>query len=480
MSAEDLKSRTAQRASHDPDTPDALVAFMAKGWIDEPLRAAAHPQLARLRSRRDELSRAYPGCYLVIPAGQEHVRANDTHFRFRPASDFVYLMGDGEPGALLVLEPDGASHRTLLFVPPHNRGTAEFFSDRVYGELWVGRHRGLDESQIYFGVDRCRPLAQIAEYLGELRDAKHPVRVARGHNATIDGAFERGDADAEFATHLSEIRLIKDEYEIAELRKACEITKRGFEDVIRRLPHTTSEREIEAAFWRRARIEANDVGYLTIAATGHHACTLHWNRNNGTFARDALLLLDAGVECDSLYTADVTRTLPIGGKFSREQRTVYELVWEAQRVAIDAVAPGNDFLEPNRRAMRVLAAGLIDLGILNCSLDEALDPQNQYYRRYTLHGVSHMLGLDVHDCAHARAENYRYGTLREGMVLTVEPGLYFQPDDATVPAALRGIGVRIEDDVVVTASGRENLSAILPSRPEAVERWIAELTSASA
>ena len=480
MSAEHLKDRTPQRAAHDADTPDALVTFMASGWVEEPIRASAHPQLARFRSRRDELSRAYPGQYLVIPAGQEHVRANDTHFRFRPASDFVYLMGDGEPGALLVLEPDGASHRTLLFVPPHNRGTADFFADRVYGELWVGRHRGLDESQIFFGVDRARSLSEIAAYLEDLREAKHPVRVARGHNRTIDELVERTDADGEFATHLSEMRLIKDDYELAELRKACEITKRGFEDAIRLLPNTTSEREIEAAFWRRARIEANDVGYLTIAASGHHACTLHWNRNIGTFERSALLLLDAGVECDSLYTADVTRTLPIGGTFSREQRAVYDIVWEAQRVGIDAVSPGNDFLEPNRRAMRVLAQGLIDLGVLKCSLDEALDPEKQYYRRYTLHNVSHMLGLDVHDCAHARTETYRYGKLREGMVLTVEPGLYFQPDDATVPESLRGIGVRIEDDIVVTASGRENLSAILPSRADAVERWIADLTSTSA
>jgi len=479
MSAEDVKNRPA-RAGHDADTPDALVAFMAKNWIEEPLRANAHPQLARLRSRRDQLSREYPGTYLVIPAGQQHVRANDTHFRFRPASDFVYLMGDGEPGALLVMEPDGASHRTIVFVPAHNRGTAEFFTDRVYGELWVGRHRGLDESQIFFGVDRTLPITGIESYFEELRQSGHPVRIARGHSQIVDRFFEEKETDAEFSTRLSEMRLIKDEYELAELRKACEITKRGFEDVVRNLPHTTSEREIEGTFWRRARIEANDVGYLTIAASGHHACTLHWTRNTGSLSRDALLLLDAGVECDSLYTADVTRTLPIGGKFSREQRAVYDLVWEAQRVAIDAVSPGNDFLEPNRRAMAVLAKGLIDLGVLTCSLDEALDPQNQYYRRYTLHNVSHMLGLDVHDCALARSETYRYGTLREGMVLTVEPGLYFQPDDATVPPELRGIGVRIEDDIVVTATGRENLSAILPSKAAEVERWMADLTSTSA
>jgi Xaa-Pro aminopeptidase len=193
-----------------------------------------------------------------------------------------------------------------------------------------------------------------------------------------------------------------------------------------------------------------------------------------------MLLLDAGVECDSLYTADITRTLPISGTFTRTQRAVYDLVWEAQRAGIDAVAPGVDFLEPNRRAMRVLAEGLIDLGILRTSLDEALDPENQFYRRYTLHNVSHMLGLDVHDCAHARSENYRYGKLREGMALTVEPGLYFQPDDATVPEEFRGIGVRIEDDIIVTAAGRENLSAILPSKAEDVERWIAGLMSSSA
>jgi len=263
------------------------------------------------------------------------------------------------------------------------------------------------------------------------------------------------------------------------LRKACEITKRAFEDVIRLFPRAKSEREFEGAFWNRARIEANDVGYLTIAASGHNACTLHWNRNDGSVDKNALLLLDAGVECDSLYTADITRTMPIGGRYSHAQRAVYDIVYEAQRVGIDAVSPGNDFLEPNRRAMRVLAEGLIDLGVLNGSVDEALDPKSQLYRRYTLHNVSHMLGLDVHDCSQARAENYRYGTLREGMVLTVEPGLYFQPDDETVPEEMRGIGVRIEDDVTVTASGRENLSAILPSKADAVERWIADLTGAT-
>ncbi|MDP9024435.1 MAG: aminopeptidase P family protein [Candidatus Eremiobacteraeota bacterium] len=463
-------------APHDSDTPQNLVAFMSRDWIDIRTTASAHAQTPRLKSRRDELSRSFPGEYLILPAGEEQVRANDTAFRFRPSSDFAYLMGDGEPGALLVMEPDGAAHRTVLFVAAHNRGKKEFFTDRVHGELWVGRHRGVDESQLFYGVDRALPLLDADAYLSDLRNAGHPVRLLRGANRTVDAQFPADGNSAEFAAYLSEMRLIKDEYELGELRKACEITKRGFEDVIALFPSAVSEREIEAAFWRRARIEANDVGYLTIAATGHHACTLHWNKNDGKIQRNALLLLDAGVECDSLYTADVTRTMPLSGKYSPEQRAVYDVVWEAQRIAIDAVAPGADFLEPNRRAMKVLAQGLIDLGILNTSLDEALDPANQYYRRYTLHNVSHMLGIDVHDCAQARSETYRYGKLKEGMVLTVEPGLYFQPDDATVPDRFRGIGVRIEDDVAVTASGRENLSAILPSKSDEVERWVAEVT----
>jgi Xaa-Pro aminopeptidase len=468
-------SNDPSRASHDFQPPKALVDFMATGWIDRPSSPQPHPQAQRFAQRRESLSQAYPGTFLIVPAGRERVRANDTSFRFRVSSDFAYLVGDADPGAVMVLEPNGASHRSLLFVLDHNRGSAAFFADRVAGELWVGRHRGVAESLTYYGVDDCRPLQSLRDYVGELLDAKYPLRILRGHDDELDRGFERTDGDDELAERLSEMRLIKDDYELAELRKACAITKLGFEDAIAAMRTAKSERAIEAAFWSRARIDANDVGYLTIAASGAHACTLHWTRNDGVLTAGSLLLLDAGVERDSLYTADVTRTLPISGRFSSEQRTIYDLVWEAQRVGIEAVAPGNDFLEPGRRAARVLAQGLIDLGILKASLDEALDPDRLLHRRYTLHGVSHMLGLDVHDCASARDEEYRYGHLREGMVLTVEPGLYFQPDDSTVPERFRGIGVRIEDDVAVTGDGFENLSAALPTKADEVEGWIAGL-----
>ncbi len=356
------KALTASKASHDFEPPQALVEFMTTGWIDRPVAEETHPQAERFRARRDDLSRAYPGTYVVVPAGRERVRANDTSFRFRPSSDFAYLTGGDEPGAVLILEPDGARHRSVLFVPAHNRGQAEFFTDRVYGELWVGRHRGVDESRAFFGVDDCRPLQALPEHLRELRDSKYSLRLLRTHDDEIDGAFEKTDGDAELAELLSETRLIKDDYELDELRKACAITKRAFEDAIRAMRSAKSEREIEAAFWGRSRIEGNDVGYLTIAAASDHACTLHWTKNDGALRPGDLLLLDAGAECHSLYTADVTRTLPVSGRFSAEQQAVYDVVWEAQRAGIEAVAPGNDFLEPSRRAVRVLAQGLIDFG----------------------------------------------------------------------------------------------------------------------
>ena len=182
-----------------------------------------------------------------------------------------------------------------------------------------------------------------------------------------------------------------------------------------------------------------------------------------------------GIESTELYTADVTRTIPISGRFSDVQREVYDAVHQAQLSALAQVRPGAEFLAPHRAAMAVLTEWLVDRGILTCSVEEALDEEHQYHRRYTLHGTSHMLGIDVHDCASARSEMYRKGTLVPGTCLTVEPGLYFQPDDLTVPERYRGIGVRIEDDVLVTDTGRRNLSAALPSQADEVEAWMADL-----
>jgi Xaa-Pro aminopeptidase len=232
---------------------------------------------------------------------------------------------------------------------------------------------------------------------------------------------------------------------------------------------------VEGVFNLRARVEGNDVGYETVAASGAHATILHWSRNDGEIRGGDLLLLDAGVEGDELYTADVTRTLPVSGRFTPDQRRLYELVHRAQEAAIAEVRPGAAFLDPHRAAMRVLAEGLEELGILPVSSETALAEDVQAHRRYTLHGTSHMLGLDVHDCAQAREEEYRGGRLQPGHVLTVEPGLYLQPDDLTVPEGLRGIGIRIEDDVLVTEDGCRVLSRGLPTDPDELERWMAGL-----
>jgi Xaa-Pro aminopeptidase len=275
------------------------------------------------------------------------------------------------------------------------------------------------------------------------------------------------------------MRLVKDDWELDQLREATDITARGFEDSLREWDRVLEhgERWVEGTFFRRARAGGNDVGYDSIVAGGAHATTLHWTDNSGPVTPGQLLLLDMGVEGRNLYTADVTRTLPVDGRYTPVQRDLYSLVLTAQQAGIDAVRPGVSFQAPHDAAMHVLAHGLDDLGLLPVSPEEALSPDSKVYARWTLHSTSHMLGLDVHDCAAAAPDTYKYGDLVPGMVLTVEPGLYFQDNDLLVPEELRGTGIRIEDDIVVTEAGSENLSASLPREPEAVEEWMARLRS---
>ncbi|MBI3893884.1 MAG: aminopeptidase P N-terminal domain-containing protein, partial [Candidatus Wallbacteria bacterium] len=411
------------KAAHDPSTPQALLDFMLQGWrapgSGPADRIAGHERFA---ARRQAVSRLFPGETLVLPTGHEKARANDTYFRFRPASDFYYLTGNTEPDCVLVMVPHaGGGHSEVLFVEPGGRQDASFFTDRKSGELWVGPRLGVEKSRDRFGVSECRSLRELGAFMQELREreeTRKSIRVLRGFCPAVDAELSGGPNDGTFAEALSEMRLLKDELEIAELAAAIDSTRRGFEDVIRGLPAAASERHVEGVFNLRARVEGNDVGYGTIAASGAHACVLHWTRNDGKLRQQDLLLLDAGVEANTLYTADITRTLPLSGRFSAEQRLVYDLVYRAQREAMASVRPGVEFLEPNRVAMRILAAGLADMGILKVSPDEALREDRQLYRRYTLHNVSHMLGLDVHDCARARQESYKLGRLAPGMVLT--------------------------------------------------------------
>jgi Xaa-Pro aminopeptidase len=463
-----------QAAAHDSGVPADLLTFMTASWAepDGPVPTLAGRE--RFAARRRAIAQQFPGDVLVVPTGHEKVRANDTHYRFRPGTDFYYLTGIHEPDGVLVLVPDGDDHRAIVFTEPNpGKSDTTFFTDRAKGELWVGPRLGVAATAARFGVE-AQPIDELATFLSAAAGHR-PARLVRGLDDAAAAAVTSSlDNDRAFAAALSEQRLIKDDLEVAELRAAIAATKRGFDDVVRTLPTAITERVVEGVFNLRARVEGNDVGYSTIAASGPDACILHWVRNDRRIGPDELLLLDAGVEAVSLYTADVTRTIPVGGTFTPPQREIYTLVWEAQSAAFAACRPGNDFLDPNAAAMRVLAYGLERLGIL-ASAEEALRDDKLFYKRYSLHNVSHMLGLDVHDCAQARAETYKFGRLAAGMVLTVEPGLYFQLDDLTVPERYRGIGVRIEDDVVITADGYENLSAALPSAPDAVEAWVRAL-----
>ena len=480
----------AAAASHDTTPPPKLVEFMLTSWAPAarpPVLPYAHA--ASTRARRERVSRQYPGEVLVVASGNLKVRSNDEHYPFRACSDFVYLTGSQEPDCVLVLVPEpgpGGGHRAVLFVDADpGKSDATFFTDRVKGELWEGPRLGVPETGARYQIEDTRALGTLRAFVDEAIRPAEKVRVLRGHAGELEGWIARDaepqrEFDRDFGVFLSELRLVKDEGEIAELRGAIDLTKKGFEDVIRSLRTAKNERALEVAFYARARLDGNSTGYQTIVAAGPHACTLHWRRNDGPVRTGELLLLDAGVENRALYTADITRVLPVDGTFSPAQREVYELVLAAQRAAMEAVKPGNDFMEPNRCAMKVLAHGLERMGILPMSAEEALKDEHQFYRRYSLHNISHMLGLDVHDCAKARAEVYRYGPLVAGMVLTIEPGLYFQLDDLTVPPRYRGIGVRIEDDVLVTPAGYENLSAHIPTEVADVERWIADVWRAAA
>jgi Xaa-Pro aminopeptidase len=462
-------------APHDERPPQALLDFMVTEWAPKASSPEPLPEAARFRARRERLSALFPGEVLVIATGSEKVRANDTNFRFRPGTDFYYLTGNLEPDAVLLLLPVAHGHAAVVFVDPNPGKTDEtFYTDRAKGELWVGPRLGVDESALRFGLE-ARALTELPQTLDRVvaERRSQPVRVLRGFDPALDEAVPSAeDDDRALAAALSEMRLLKDDYEIEQLESAIASTARAFDDVVRGLESSATERHVEGLFNLRARVEGNDVGYGTIAAAGAHACTLHWTANDGPLRTGDLLLLDAGVESHALYTADITRTIPISGSFSREQRAIYELVLAAQDAAFKECVPGKAFMAPNAAAMIVLAHGLERLGILRVSAEVALRETNQFYKRYSLHNVSHMLGLDVHDCAKARQETYKYGTLEAGMVLTVEPGLYLQPDDLTVPERYRGIGVRIEDDVVLTADGCRILSADIPRETSAVEAWV--------
>ena len=473
---------------------DAFRAFIPEGWADYPdAPPALLPTASSAAAHRRALADAYPGERLVIPAGGLKIRANDTDYRFRPHSAFAWLTGlgaDREPDAVLVLEPTDAGHdATLYFKPRAPRTDPEFYADSRYGEMWVGTRESLSEMTAMTGLS-CAPISELDGALAKNFAATGVRLLANADRAITDRVdalrteadVSAKETDEAFEVALSEARLVKDAFELDQLRQACADTAVGFEAVVADLPEVVrrgrGERWVEGVFGLHARHLGNGIGYDTIAASGDHANTLHWIRNDGDIRPGDLLLLDAGVEVESLYTADITRTLPVSGTFNPTQRKVYEAVLAAQGAGIAAAKPGAKFSEIHAAAVAVIAQHLEEWGLLPVSAAESLDPTvGGHHRRWMVHGTSHHLGLDVHDCAQARQESYRDGELKPGMVVTVEPGLYFKATDLLVPEEYRGIGVRIEDDIAITETGCEILSSRLPRTADDVEAWIAGIWS---
>lgn len=476
--------RATENRSTTPSS-DTFRHYISSSWAERPARVTSErPVAARAAERRNRLSALYPGVRLVLPAGPAKQRSNDTDYPYRAHSAFAHLTGwgaDTVPGSVLVLEPAGNGHTaTLYFREGAGRDSDEFYANPEIGEFWTGPRPSLAEVAVDLGLATAG-LGALDETLTAdaliVREADRALTDALDAARLLAGAAEIDTVrDDELARDLSELRLVKDAFEIAEMRRAVGATQQGFNDVIADLPqivaHARGERLVEGTFNRRARADGNTVGYDTIAASGAHACILHWTRNDGPVLPGDLILIDAGVELESYYTADITRTLPVSGTFTDVQRRVYEAVREAADAAFAIVKPGIRFKEVHAAAMTVIAAKTAEWGLLPVSAEESLAPDAGYHRRYMVHGTSHHLGLDVHDCGQARREFYADGLVEAGMVFTIEPGLYFQPDDLTVPEEYRGIGVRIEDDILVTADGAENLSAGIPRTADEVEEWM--------
>jgi Xaa-Pro aminopeptidase len=375
----------------------------------------------------------------------------------------------------LILEPKEEGHEALLVIHPRSpRNNDEFYRNARYGEFWIGRRMTLEETETRYGI-KVALLDSLETLLSESIDSL----LIRGEDPRIDSLIKSNDREEEFANVTSVMRITKDQYEINEMQRAIDATSRGFADMVKVFPVATShkrgERIIEAAFFGRARVEGNDLGYDSIVASGSHACILHWIKNDGEVKPGDLVLIDAGVEVDSFYTADITRTLPVNGRYSDAQRKIYNLVLEAQQAGIAAVKPGNKFSDINAACMAVIAKGAYDLGVLPIPPEESLKPENGLHRRWMFHGSGHHLGMDVHDCAKARKDQYADAILEPGMILTVEPGFYIQPDDELFAPEYRGIGVRIEDDVLVTEDGCRVMSSAIPKHPDEIEVWMAQL-----
>jgi Xaa-Pro aminopeptidase len=412
--------------------------------------------------RRKRLQSKMQRGIAIIPTALEVVRNSDTHYDYRPDSHFYYLTGFAEPEAVVIITT-GEKPQSILFCREKNL-------DR---EIWDGQRYGPEVACEKFGFDAAYSIAQLDEKMIELMGNQPTLFYPLGANAAWDARVlklrEAVQAKARSGIRapnqisdvrelLSEMRLIKDVHELNIMRRAAKISCDAHRRAMKFTRPHQFEYEVEAEFLHEfCRNGARHPAYTSIVAGGANACTLHYVGNNARLNEGDLLLIDAGCELDG-YASDITRTFPVNGIFSAAQRDVYEVVLAAQTAAIAAAQPRQLWNAPHEAALRVLAQGFIDLKLCHGTVDAVLE--NESYKKFYMHRTGHWLGMDVHDVGNYKMEN-QWRALQPGMVLTVEPGCYIRPAD-DVPSALWNIGIRIEDDVLITENGNEILTQDAP------------------
>jgi Xaa-Pro aminopeptidase len=420
--------------------------------------------------RRAKLIEQMQAGVAVIPTAAERVRNRDAHYPYRFDSYFYYLSGFTEPGAALVLM-GGKKSRSILFCRDKD-------PER---EVWDGYRCGPEGARERFGFDESHSLTKLDELMPNLladqpvlhyamgTDEQWDARIVGWLNSVRSQARSGVTAPAEIKDVrriLDEMRIIKGEHELALMRRAAQISTGAHCRAMRATRPGKKEFEIEAELIHEFRRHgAQAPAYMPIVAGGANACVLHYVENSATLKDGDLLLIDAGCELDG-YASDITRTFPVNGRFRGPQKDVYQMVLAAQAAAIAAVKPGNGWNQPHDVALKVLAQGMIDLGLCKGSLDKVLESGD--YKRFYMHRTGHWLGLDVHDAGDYKRDG-KWRELKPGMVLTVEPGCYVRPAQ-DVPEKLWNIGVRIEDDVLVTAKGQEVLTSAAPKKIEDIEK----------
>jgi Xaa-Pro aminopeptidase len=424
--------------------------------------------------RRKKVIAKLNGAALLVAAHPEQIRNDDVHHPYRPDSNLYYLTGFEEPESYLLIRP-GHTPETVMFVREKN----------VERETWDGFRFGPEGTKKEFGIDEVYTVDKLEEKCVELlkgfeevyyRLFKNPeadkhfenilTRLKRAYGRTGYGLLTVKDAD----TFLGEFRLKKDEFDLDNLRKACEISAQAHVAAMKFTRPGVNERQVQGVLAHEFYMRGSSrPGYSFIVATGDNATTLHYNFNDQECKNGELLLIDAGAEYN-FYTGDITRTFPVNGKFSEPQRRVYEGVLKIQKDIIASIKPGLYFKDLHKMAEDKLTDLMFDLGLLSGKKEDVMKANE--HRKYYPHGVGHWLGMDVHDAGlyYIRGEAR---PIEAGMCFTIEPGLYIPADDKTAPAELRGIGVRIEDNILVTNSGCENMTASVPKEVADIEKLMA-------